>query len=98
TVTFTTGVAGTYNITTTGSPAPSLTASGTLPAGMSFTDNKDGTGTISGTPADGSAGTYAVSISATNASGSTATLALTITVNAAAAPTLTVPAADFTQN
>ncbi|HEY1671494.1 MAG TPA: putative Ig domain-containing protein [Streptosporangiaceae bacterium] len=98
TVTFTTGVAGTYNITTTGSPAPSLTESGTLPAGMSFTDNKDGTGTISGTPADGSAGTYAVSISATNASGSTATLALTITVNAAAAPTLTVPAADFTQN
>ena len=65
---------------------------------MSFTDNKDGTGTISGTPADGSAGTYAVSISATNVSGSTATLALTITVNAAAAPTLTIPAADFTQN
>jgi len=98
TVTFTTGVAGTYNITTTGSPAPSLSETGTLPAGMSFTDNKDGTGTISGTPADGSAGTYPVSLSATNASGSTATLALTVTVNAAAAPTLSVPAADFTQN
>ena len=65
---------------------------------MSFTDNKDGTGTITGTPADGSAGTYPVSIAATNVSGSTATLVLTITVNAAAAPTLTVPAADFTQN
>ena len=89
TATFTTGVAGTYKVTTTGSPAPSLTESGTLPAGMSFTDNKDGTGTITGTPADGSAGTYPVSISATNVSGSTATLALTITVNAAAAPTLT---------
>ena len=53
---------------------------------MTFKDNGDGTGTISGTPANGSQGTYPVTLSATNSSGSTATLALTITVNAAARP------------
>jgi hypothetical protein len=98
TAAFSTGVAGTYTITTTGYPAPTLTEAGTLPSGLAFKDNGNGTGTISGTPATGTAGTYPVTISATNASGSTATLSLTITVTTAAAPTLTVPAADFTLN
>ena len=56
---------------------------------MTFTDNGNGTGTISGTPATGSPGSYPVTLSATNSSGSTATLNLTITVNTAAAPTIT---------
>jgi hypothetical protein len=99
TASFSTGVNGTYTVTTTGYPAPSITESGTLPSGLSFTDNGNGTATISGTPASGSAGTYPVSISATNASGSTATLSLTITVNTAAAPTITSgSSADFTLN
>ena len=99
TATFSTGVAGTYTVTTTGSPVPSITESGALPSGMTFKDNKDGTGTISGTPANGSQGTYPVTLSATNSSGSTATLSLTITVNAAAPPTITSGAvADFTLN
>jgi Putative Ig domain len=103
TATFTTGVAGTYGITTTGYPAPTLAlASGSpaLPAGLSLTDNGNGTGTISGTPT--AAGTTTVSIAATNAAGgatgSTATLSLTITVNAGSAPALSIPAADFTLN
>jgi hypothetical protein len=99
TATFSTGVAGTYTVTTTGFPAPTITESGALPSGLAFKDNGDGTGTISGTPASGTAGTYPVTISATNSSGSTATLALTITVNAATAPTITsANTAFFTVN
>ena len=95
-VTFATGVASTYGITTTGYPAPTLTDNGSaLPAGLSFTDNGNGTGTISGTPAAGSQGTYLVTVSATNASGSTATLDLTVTVAAPAAPAITSPATAY---
>lgn len=89
TATFATGTAGSYKITTTGYPAPKITETGTLPSGLKFTDNGDGTGAIAGTPAAGSAGSYAVTISASNSSGSTATLNLTITVQTAAAPTIT---------
>jgi len=89
TATFTTGIAGTYTITTTGYPKPSITEAGTLPAGLTFKDNGTGTGTISGTPASGSAGSYPVTVSAANSAGSTATLQLTITVKASTAPTIT---------
>jgi hypothetical protein len=99
TATFSTGVAGTYTVTTTGYPSPTITESGTLPSGLTFTAGTTGTATIAGTPATGTAGSYPVTISATNASGSTATLALTITVNSAAAPAITSAAsADFTLN
>ena len=67
-------MAGTYTVTTTGYPAPTITETGALPSGLTFTGNGNGTATISGTPASGTAGTYPVTISATNASGSTATL------------------------
>ena len=97
TASFATSVAGTYTITTTGFPAPAITETGTLPAGLTFKDNGNGTGTISGTPT--AAGTTTVTISATNASGSTATLSLAITVTAPAAPKITsASTADFTQN
>jgi len=95
TAAFNTGIADTYTITTTGYPAATLTESGALPTGLTFVDNGNGTGTISGTPAAGTAGTYPVSLSATNASGSTATLALTITVTDAVAPTITSGASGF---
>ena len=100
TVTFSTGVAGTYTVATTGYPAPTVTETGMLPAGMSFNAaTSTAPATISGTPTATSAGTYPVVLSATNASGSTATLALTITVNAAAAPAFTSSStADFTLN
>jgi hypothetical protein len=97
TAAFSTGVAGTYTVTTTGYPAVTITESGTLPARLSFTASGNGTATISGTPASGTAGTYPVTISATNSSGSTATMALTITVTTSAAPTITsASTADFT--
>jgi len=95
TATFSTGVAGTYKVTTTGYPAATITETGTLPGGLTFTAAGDGTATIAGTPAAGTAGSYPVTITATNASGSTATLTVTITVNAAAAPVITSGAAAF---
>lgn len=95
TATFSTGVQGSYTVTTTGFPAATITSSGSLPAGLTFTAGSDGTATIAGIAAAGTAGTYPVTISATNASGSTAALALTITVISAAAPTITSGAAAY---
>ncbi len=50
TATFSTGVLGSYQVTTTGYPAPAITETGALPLGMSFVDNGNGSATISGTP------------------------------------------------
>lgn len=58
--------------TSTGSPTPDLSV-GTLPAGLTFTDNGDGTGTISGTPS-GPGGVFAVTVTATNEAGSDSTV------------------------
>ena len=41
---------GSFTVTTDGYPHPALSTSGALPGGMSFTDNGDGTATLSGTP------------------------------------------------
>ena len=54
--TFTVGSTGTFEVATSGFPAAALTASGTLPSGVTFTDNSDGTATLSGTPAANSGG------------------------------------------
>ncbi len=53
--TFAIGSAGTFTVTTTaGYPtATTLTETGALPSGVSFTDNGDGTATLAGTPAAG---------------------------------------------
>jgi hypothetical protein len=57
-------------IKATGYPVPALTESGTLPAGLTFTDHGNGTGDIAGTPAAGSSGRYPVTITATSGLGS----------------------------
>ena len=54
--TFTTGSVGNFTITTIGFPLPSISKTGTLPSGLSFTDNGDGTATLAGTPARRPAG------------------------------------------
>ena len=53
-------------MTTTGTPAPSLTETGALPSGVTFKDNGNGTATLGGTPASGTAGVYAITIRAHN--------------------------------
>jgi len=86
--TFTVGTPGTFTVTTTGTPAPSITRGGVaLPANLSFTDNGNGTGTLSGTPVAGMGGTYAITFTANNTSGSSPTQNFTLTVNEA--PTIT---------
>jgi hypothetical protein len=64
--TFKTGEAGSFTITTSGDPTPDLTKTGTLPTGLTFTDNDDGTATLAGTPASGTAGAYHLTITANN--------------------------------
>jgi hypothetical protein len=72
-----------FTITTTGSPAPALTESGSLPPGLTFRANNNGTATISGTPPSGSRGAYEVTITATNGVGSPAVQDLAITLGGA---------------
>jgi hypothetical protein len=74
------GTAGSFTVTTNGFPAATLTESGTLPSGVGFTDNGDGTATISGTPAGGTQGSYPVTLTATDGLTPAATQTLTLTV------------------
>ena len=86
--TFVTGSLGTFTVKTTGSPTAVISESGGLPAGVSLTDNGDGTATLTGTPSAGSAGSYPVTITATNGVNPDASQHFTLTVNAGPAITL----------
>ena len=83
--TFTVGTAGSFAVTATGTPTPSLTETGALPAGATFKDNGNGTATLGGTPATGTAGSYPITITAHNGIGSDASQNFTLTVSQAAA-------------
>jgi hypothetical protein len=86
---FAVGASGRFTVTTYGFPTPLLMESGNLPSGVTFKDNGDGTATLAGMPATGSAGTYKVTITASNGIGSNATQSFTLTVGAAQAPAIT---------
>lgn len=62
-------IANTFTITSTAYPIPSYTLSGSLPSGVSFTDNGNGTATIAGVPSNASTGPYPVVVTATNVVG-----------------------------
>jgi galactose oxidase-like protein/putative Ig domain-containing protein len=79
--TFTLGTAGSFTVTTTGSPAPTLSETGALPSGVTFVNNGNGTATLSGTPASGTAGTYPLALTATNGVAPAATQSFTLTVS-----------------
>ena len=79
--TFTVGVGGTFTVTTTGYPAPSISESGGLPGGVTFVDNGNGTGTLAGTPTSG--GLFSITFTASNNVGSNAVQSFTLTVNQA---------------
>ena len=78
--TFTVASAGSFTFTATGSPLPTLALSGTLPAGVTFVNNGNGTATLSGTPAAGTGGLYPLTLTATNGIGSSATQSFSLTV------------------
>src|SRR5207237_7254060 len=85
--TFTVGSAESFIVAATGFPIPALTATGDLPDGVTFTDNRNGTATLAGTPAAGTGGSYSFTITAGNGVGASATQTFTLTVNQAPAIT-----------
>jgi hypothetical protein len=76
------GQPNTFTVTTTGAPVPVLSLSGTLPPGLVFKANDDGTATVSGTAPADARGTYAVTITATNGVGRPAVQHLVLTLTA----------------
>jgi hypothetical protein len=66
--------------TVTGAPTPTVSASTTLPSGVTLTDNGDGTVTLGGTPASGTAGTYTFTIKASNGVSPDATIPFTLRI------------------
>jgi hypothetical protein len=80
---FTVGTAGTFTVTTMGIPTPSLGEGGTLPSGVSFVDNGDGTALLSGTPRAGTGGIYSLTLTASNGVSPKASQNFTLTVDEA---------------
>jgi hypothetical protein len=93
------GQTSTFNFTTSpGSPAATtLTLTGTLPTGVTFTDNKNGTAKLTGKPAAGKGGVYHLTVTASNAAPAKSAQAFTLTVNQAPAIT-SAAAAIFSLN
>jgi large repetitive protein len=85
--TFTVGTAVSLQFAVVGLPAPTLTVTGSLPAGVTLSQ----TGILSGTPAPGTGGVYPLTITASNGIAPDYSEAFTLTVDEA--PTVTVPAA-----
>ena len=75
---FAAGMAGSFTVTTTGAPTPTLTESGFLPSGVTFNPTTD---VLGGTPAPGNNGSYSITFSANNGVGSTITQNFLLTVN-----------------
>jgi len=89
---FTVGRAGTFTITPSGNPTATLSQTGSLPSGVTFVDNGDGTANLGGTPAAGTSGSYSLTIAASNGTSPDASQSFTLTINAAPAsvvPTIT---------
>jgi Bacterial Ig-like domain (group 3)/Bacterial Ig-like domain (group 1)/Putative Ig domain/Invasin, domain 3/Domain of unknown function (DUF4214) len=87
---FAEGTFGSFSVTATGTPTPTLSESGTLPSGVSFDTD---TGILSGTPGVGTAGTYPITFTASNGFGSDAIQSFTLTVTSPSGPpSLTSPA------
>lgn len=77
---FTVGTPGSFTVTAQGTPTPTVSVSGSLPAGVTFTPNSNGTGSLTGTPAQGTAGTYNLVMTASNGVGAPATQPFTLSV------------------
>jgi FG-GAP-like repeat/Putative Ig domain len=95
--TFITGTDGSFTITATGFPTDALSESGTLPSGITFTDNGNGTATLSGTPAMGTAGAYSLTLKAKNGNQPNAKQSFTLNAIKGQPPAITsTTAATFT--
>jgi predicted Fe-Mo cluster-binding NifX family protein len=90
--TFNVGKPATFAVTSTGYPTSALSETGALPGGVTFVDNGNGTGTLSGTPAANSASSYSIVFTANNGVSPNATENFTLTVNQ---PVSSGPSATF---
>jgi YVTN family beta-propeller protein len=68
-----------FTVTTNGYPVPSMSETGTMPPGVHFAGNGDGTAAISGIPAGTALGPYTVTLAAKNKAG-TATQSFVMTI------------------
>lgn len=86
----TAGTTGSFTVTASGSPAPSLSVpAGSLPTGVTFHDNGNGTATIAGS-ATTTAGNSTFTITASNTfAGTTHTVTQSFTLHIVAAPVIT---------
>ncbi len=82
--TFTVGTAGSFTVTATGSPSPTFSESGSLPAGVTFTG-----GVLSGTPTV--PGTFPITFTASNGVGSPVNQSFTLTVAGFGITTTSLP-------
>ena len=86
-VTFTVGAAASFTVSTTGFPAATISETGTLPSGVTLTNNDNGTATLAGTAGPNTGGTYPLTMSAANGTLPNATQSFTLTVDQAPAIT-----------
>jgi uncharacterized repeat protein (TIGR01451 family) len=78
--TFIVGQEGSFTVTTTGHPTPTIYETGGFPDGITLTGNGDGTAGLTGTPAEGSESQYVVTIMAENGIEPNAEQTFTLTV------------------
>ena len=83
--TFFFSTAGSFSIISSGYPAPSISETGALPGGITFINNGNGTGTLSGSPS--AVGTFPISFTASNGVGSPATQSFSLKVSPASTVT-----------
>src|SRR4029077_2553367 len=76
-----------FTVSTTGFPAATISQTGTLPPGITLTNNGNGTDTLGGTAGPNTGGTYPLTVSAANGTLPNATQSFTLTVNQAPAIT-----------
>ena len=80
---FAAGEHGSFTVTASGVPTPSISDNeASLPAGVTFTDNGDGSATLAGTPGVTAAGVYALTLTASNGVSPDATQTFTLYVSA----------------
>jgi len=95
--TFTAGTAGSYTLSATGSPDPTWTDSGTLPTGVTFEPEAEGTADLVVSSA-AAAGVTTFTAIANNGVGSAVSQTFTVTINPANGPVITsAPQAAFTE-
>ncbi len=90
---FTANSAGTFPVTANGDTPITFTETGALPSGVTLASN----GTLAGTPASGTSGTYPITLKATDVHSNASTQAFTLTVgNSAPTTAVIVPSNNAT--